>query len=330
MHRYVERVVDLLDPSLNVLHDMTEDEARARVLSADPDAVRGIEGSFALVARDGITVCMARSLDRPMRYFLAKRAEGPALFIADRMDTLRSALAAEGLAHQFHPSYTRMVPAHHVVELRLVGCPDPDPTYTRFFTPERSALPPNLDVIGQRYIGALAFAVARWLQHVDRVSSGTAPIGVCFSGHRQRIGVPRGVRHDAAPRHVASATQGVRARCGWSRCRAGPRVPRPTGPRPLLRGDRRGPRGARSAGNPARARGLQAARRRMRGTRPAPLPRHPRAISGVALHARWRRRRREPQGLPHRGESRAYDPQRRRQPHAVSGGMGGSAASSTR
>ena len=44
MHRYVERVVDLLDPSLNVLHDMTEDEARARVLSAAPDAVRGIEG----------------------------------------------------------------------------------------------------------------------------------------------------------------------------------------------------------------------------------------------------------------------------------------------
>ena len=182
MHRYVERVVDLLDPSLNVLHDIDEDEARARVLSADPAAVRGIEGSFALVARDGITVRMARSLDRPMRYFLAKRAEGPALFIADRMDTLRSALAAEGLANQFHPSYTRMVPAHHVVELRLVGCPDPDPTYTRFFTPERSALPPDLDVIGRRYIGALAHEVARWLRHVDRVSGSTAPIGVCFSG----------------------------------------------------------------------------------------------------------------------------------------------------
>ncbi len=182
MHRYVERVVDLLDPALNVLHDMTDDEARARVLSADPSAVRGIDGSFALVARDGSTVRMARSLDRPMRYFLAKRAEGPALFIADRMDTLRSALAAEGLANQFHSSYTRMVPAHHVVEVRLVGCPDPDPTYTRFFTPERAALPPDLDVIGQRYITALAHEVRRWLQHVERVSQGQAPIGVCFSG----------------------------------------------------------------------------------------------------------------------------------------------------
>ena len=182
MHRYVERVVDLLDPSLTVLFGLTADEARARVLSGDPTAVRAIDGSFALVARDGITVRMARSLDRPMRYFLAKRAEGPALFIADRMDTLRAALEAEGLANQFHPSYTRMVPAHHVVEIRLVGCPDPDPSYTRFFTPDRAALPADLDAIGARYIGALADETAKWLQHVDRVSGGTAPIGVCFSG----------------------------------------------------------------------------------------------------------------------------------------------------
>ena len=182
MHRYVERVVDLLDPSLTVLFGLTADEARARVLSGDPTAVRAIDGSFALVARDGITVRMARSLDRPMRYFLAKRAEGPALFIADRMDTLRAALEGEGLANQFHPSYTRMVPAHHVVEIRLVGCPDPDPTYTRFFTPDRAALPADLDAIGARYIGALADETAKWLQHVDRVSGGTAPIGVCFSG----------------------------------------------------------------------------------------------------------------------------------------------------
>ena len=30
----------------------------------------------------------ARSLDRPMRYFLAKRAEGPALIVADRIDAI--------------------------------------------------------------------------------------------------------------------------------------------------------------------------------------------------------------------------------------------------
>ncbi len=182
MHRYIERVVDLLDPTLNVLHGMTDAEARACVLSGDPAAVRTIDGSFAIVARDGITVRMARTLDRPMRYFLAKRAEGPALFIADRMDTLRDALAAEGLADQFHPSYTRMVPAHYVVEIKLVGCPDPDPTYTRYFTPERAALPADPDAIGERYVAAMRDEVRKWLEHVERTSGGTAPIGVCFSG----------------------------------------------------------------------------------------------------------------------------------------------------
>jgi asparagine synthase (glutamine-hydrolysing) len=178
MLQHVERVVDLIDPGLNHLFNMDIGEARRRVLSGDPRSIRTIEGSFALVARDGIAVRLARSMDRPMRYFLAKRQEGPALFVADRMDTLQRALADEGLEDQFHPSYTRMVPAHHLVEIRLVGCPDPDPTYTRFFTPERDALPDDLDEIGRRYIGALATVTARWLKTIDP----REPIGVAFSG----------------------------------------------------------------------------------------------------------------------------------------------------
>src|SRR6188768_1748147 len=129
MHsEYIERVVDLLDPALNRIYNLSVDEARARVLGKDADAVREIEGSFALLARDGKTVRMARSLDRPMRYFLAKRAAGPALIVADRIDCIHEQLKREGLAEQFHPSYTRMVPAHYIVELQLIGCPDPDPT----------------------------------------------------------------------------------------------------------------------------------------------------------------------------------------------------------
>ena len=180
-HRYVERLVDLLDPSLNRLHGIDLAEARRRVGAGDPAAVRAIDGSFAIVAKDGITIRMARSLDRPMRYFLAKRQEGPALFVADRIDTLHRALAGEGLDGQFHPSYTRMIPAHHLVEIQLVGCPDPDPVYTRFFTPERATLPADLDTIGARYIGAASLEVHKWLQHVERTAPG-APIGVCCSG----------------------------------------------------------------------------------------------------------------------------------------------------
>ena len=182
MHRHVERVVDLLDPGLNHLYGLEVEDARRRVLSGGPAAVRAIDGSFALVAVDGRTVRMARSMDRPMRSFLAKRHEGPALFVADRIDTLQRALDAAGLGGQFHPSYTRMVPAHHIVEIALVGCPDPDPVYTRFFTPSRGTLPADLDEIGRRYVGALADEIAKWLLAIERERAGAEPIGVSFSG----------------------------------------------------------------------------------------------------------------------------------------------------
>src|SRR5215831_3245686 len=178
MDHYLERVVDLLDPGLNRIHNMTLGEARERVLSGKPAAVREIDGSFALLAREGKKVRMARSMDRPMRYFLAKRHEGPALIVADRIDSIYQQLQREGLADQFHPSYTRMVPAHYVIEIQLVGCPDPDPTYTRFFNPQRNALPTDLDEIGRRYIGALADEISKWLQTVPE----REPIGVAFSG----------------------------------------------------------------------------------------------------------------------------------------------------
>ncbi len=178
MHSYIERVVDLLDPDLNQIHNMTCEEARQRVLSGKAESVRSIDGSFALLARDGKTVRLARSMDRPMRYFLAKRAAGPALIVADRIDTIYNQLKAEGLDGQFHPSYTRMVPAHYIVELQLIGCPDPDPTYTRYFTPQRNSLSTDLDEIGRRYIGALADEIAKWLKGI----SSHEPIGVAFSG----------------------------------------------------------------------------------------------------------------------------------------------------
>ncbi len=177
-HEYVERVVDLLDPAANQIYNMSVDEARARVLNGKPGAVREIDGSFALVAREGKRIRLARSMDRPLRYFLAKRAEGPALVVADRIDAIHAWLKSEGFENQFHPSYTRMVPAHYVIELQLIGCPDPDPVYTRYFDPQRNKLSTDLDDIGHRYIGALADETAKWLRRVPS----TAPIGVCFSG----------------------------------------------------------------------------------------------------------------------------------------------------
>lgn len=178
MDPYVERVVDLTEPESNHLYNMSVEEARELLLRGPAEAVRNIQGSFALLAKAGKTVRMARSLDRPMRYFLAKRQEGPALIVAPRIDAIYAWLQSEGLDGQFHPSYTRMVPAHYVVELELIGCPDPDPVYTRFFTPPMGTLPADLDVIGRTYISALAEEIALWLKSVPE----REPIGACFSG----------------------------------------------------------------------------------------------------------------------------------------------------
>jgi asparagine synthase (glutamine-hydrolysing) len=175
---YVERVVDLTEPEANQLYGVSVEDAREIVLHGSAEAVGRIAGSFALVARAGKTVRMARSLDRPMRYFLAKRQAGPVLIVAARIDAIYNWLKAEGLEAQFHPSYTRMVPAHYVVALQLIGCPDPDPVYSRFFTPAQGALTTDLDQIGRAYIGALADEITQWLQCVPEHE----PVGVCFSG----------------------------------------------------------------------------------------------------------------------------------------------------
>ena len=178
LNHYIERVVDLTDPSANEIYGLTVEHARDLLAKHSAAAMDKIEGSFTLIAKDGRIVRMVRSLDRPMRYFLAKKKDGPVLVVADRIDAIHKWLRTESLEGQFHPSYTRMVPAHHVVEIELIGCPDPDPVYTRFFTPEMATMEPDPRPIGERYIRALADEIAMWL---DRVPA-TEPVGVCFSG----------------------------------------------------------------------------------------------------------------------------------------------------
>jgi len=174
----IHEVFDLTDPSSNIIFDMSLEEARSRVESGDIERVREIEGHFALVAQQDHIVRMARSLQVPMRYFIVKQSEGPALLVSHRIDTIKRWLDERGLGDQFHPTYTRMVPAHHITEIALVGCPDPNPTYHRFFAPSRETLPEDLTAIGERYIGALAGEVRKWLLGLPE----DEPIGVSFSG----------------------------------------------------------------------------------------------------------------------------------------------------
>jgi asparagine synthase (glutamine-hydrolysing) len=176
--RPVARVINLISTESQRLWSESETDATQRLLAADPAGVLEIDGSFALVAQDGERVVLARSLDRPLRYFLAKAADGSVLIVAERIDEIAAELGRRGWAGQFHPSYTRMVPAHHVTTLRLIGCPDPNPIHRRFFDPPRATLPPDLDVIGRRYVEALYDELRRWLAAQDPAS----PIGVPFSG----------------------------------------------------------------------------------------------------------------------------------------------------
>jgi len=177
-HPYVHRVVDLTDPAKNLFFGISAEEAQKAVADGNVEAVSQIQGQFALLGTSGKLVRMARSIGRPLRYFVAKRAEGPCLIAAERIDTIYRFLQSEGLADQFHPSYTRMVPAHYITEVALVGCPDPSPNYQRFFTPARASLPAEHTVIGETYMRAVQQAIENWL--TTRATSG--PIGVAFSG----------------------------------------------------------------------------------------------------------------------------------------------------
>lgn len=175
---HLSRVINLISEGSQRLWTTDESEARRRLLASDLNGVLALEGSFALVVQDGERVLLARSLDRPLRYFLAKAVEGPALIVAERIDEIAAELKRRGWEDQFHPSYTRMIPAHHVTTLRLIGCPDPNPVHQRFFDPPRATLPTDLDVIGEQYIRALYSEIRRWLSTQDR----SEPIGVPFSG----------------------------------------------------------------------------------------------------------------------------------------------------
>lgn len=178
MNQLIAQVVNLIPDTAQQLWSGDLTAARRALLAAEPAGVLEIDGSFALVAQEGERVVLARSLDRPLRYFLAKAAAGPVLIVAERIDEIATELARRGWSDQFHPSYTRMAPAHHVTTLRLIGCPDPNPVYRRFFDPPRATLSADLDVIGRRYVEALCEELRSWLRAQDE----TVPIGVPFSG----------------------------------------------------------------------------------------------------------------------------------------------------
>jgi len=174
----IHQIVNLIEEDSQRIVNADVERVRQYLLDEDLESLLAVAGSFALLARREESVHMARSLDRPMRYFLAKVAAGPLLVVADRIDRIHEYLEEVGLSDQFHPSYTRMVPAHHITTIRLVGCPDPNPVYRRFLKSAPELLSPDLDAIAERYVQTLYDTLDAWLDSVPE----REPIGVLFSG----------------------------------------------------------------------------------------------------------------------------------------------------
>ena len=133
----VDRLIDLVGPRTSALSGASEADVASRrscaaVGRCDTASLGATDGHFAVTARDGKTVRLARTIGMPLRYFVAKMYHGPFLVVAERMDQIFAWCREQRIAWQFDPAYTRMVPAHFVVELDQVGCPDPSPRYHRF------------------------------------------------------------------------------------------------------------------------------------------------------------------------------------------------------
>jgi asparagine synthase (glutamine-hydrolysing) len=72
-----------------------------------------------------------------------------------------------------------MAPAHYTTRIELLGCPDPNPVYSRFFTPTRNKFEDlSKEEIGKLYMTCLYDEIKKWLKHV----AVAGPIGVSFSG----------------------------------------------------------------------------------------------------------------------------------------------------
>jgi asparagine synthase (glutamine-hydrolysing) len=174
----VDRLVDLAGVRTCALSGGSAGDVADAVGRGDVARLEQIEGHFAAIGREGHTVRLARTIGLPLRYFVAKMYHGPFLVVADRMDRMFDWCQEERIGWQFDPMYTRMVPAHYLIEIDQVGCPDPSPRYRRFFSPPIATGSADLDEAGAAYVHAACDALRIWIASVPAGE----PIAIAFSG----------------------------------------------------------------------------------------------------------------------------------------------------
>jgi asparagine synthase (glutamine-hydrolysing) len=185
MQSGVERLVDWVGPRETALWGAALSEVEVAVRQGDVGRLEASDGHFAVAARDGQTVRLARTIGLPLRYFVAKRYHGPFLVVADRIDRLYEYCCEHKIGWQFDPQYTRMIPAHSLVEIDQVGCPDPNPRYHRFFSPAVGQGSTDVQELGAAYVGAAYQSMKKW---IARVPDGET-IALLFSGGVDSISV---------------------------------------------------------------------------------------------------------------------------------------------
>jgi asparagine synthase (glutamine-hydrolysing) len=190
----VDRLVDLVGTRSAGLTGASVAEVAEWTSRCEGEALANTDGHFAAVGRDGRTVRLARTIGIPLRYFVAKMYHGPLLVVADRMDRIFTWCQEQRIAWQFEPAYTRMVPAHYIVELDQVGCPDPAPRYQRFFDPPVGRGSTDLHEAGATYIAAAIGALQHWIASVPVGE----PIAVAYSGGIDSTAVMLLARHVCA------------------------------------------------------------------------------------------------------------------------------------
>lgn len=174
----VERLIDLSGVQTSGLIGASADHIREATRRADTGMLAGTDGHFASVERDGQTVRLARTIGIPLRYFVAKMFHGPFLVVGDRIDQLYDWCNSQKIGWQFDPTYTRMIPAHYLVEIDQIGCPDPAPRYHRFFNPPIAQGTDDLEEAGAIYVRAAYDALKSWIVTVPQ----NEMIALAFSG----------------------------------------------------------------------------------------------------------------------------------------------------
>jgi asparagine synthase (glutamine-hydrolysing) len=174
----VDRLVDLTGFQPSTLIGRSSAEIKDALHNSELATLATSDEHFAAVAREGQTVRLARTIGVPLRYFVAKMFHGPFLVVSDRIDSIFEWCREQKIGWQFDPAYTRMVPAHYLVELDQIGCPDPAPRYHRFFKPRVGEGAADIEEAGALYVRAAYEALKRWIGSLPE----DEPIALAFSG----------------------------------------------------------------------------------------------------------------------------------------------------